>query len=308
MTDLDRIKELEAKVKELEEELIKTRSNNQMVIQLISNSRDELKAKVKELEAKLEKLTDTSYESVKLGEMETLENIIKELEIERDMLNSPYINTCLEKNDEISKLKDELVNQRLGIRTTQQILVDECDGHEETKVICRQLKDQVKKLEKELGNTKTWARKEAHYSGRLYEEIVQLKATLNEIKKWNNARKKAKYYTQAELKELEANLAKHDGEGMTDKSNIVLNENDFELEFRPDDEEFNENYQKFCIIIKDNDDKSAEIIKQQILENQNIVEQLKKCIKHNHFGNCSGCYPLWYWLDDNCKSILESQA
>ena len=157
MTDLDRIKELESKVKELEEELIKTRSNNQMVIQLISNSRDELKAKVKELEAKLEKLTDTSYESVKLGEIETLENIIKELEIERDMLNSPYINTCLEKNDEISKLKDELVNQRLGIRTTQQILVDECDGHEETKVICRQLKDQVKELEEELEDTKTGA-------------------------------------------------------------------------------------------------------------------------------------------------------
>ena len=58
--------------------------------------------------------------------------------------------------------------------------------------------------------------------------------------------------------------------------NIRLAENDFELEFRPDDEEFNENYQKYCIIIKDNDDKSAEYIQQQILNNQAIVDKVKE--------------------------------
>lgn len=59
-------------------------------------------------------------------------------------------------------------------------------------------------------------------------------------------------------------------------NHIVLRGNDFELEFRPDDEEFNENYQRYCIIIKDNDDKSAESIKQQILENQEIMDIFRK--------------------------------
>jgi len=52
-------------------------------------------------------------------------------------------------------------------------------------------------------------------------------------------------------------------------NHIVIRENDFELEFRPDDDEFNENYQKFCIIIKDNDDKTTEQLKQQILDDYN---------------------------------------
>ena len=56
---------------------------------------------------------------------------------------------------------------------------------------------------------------------------------------------------------------------------IKLTEDDIELEFRPDDEEFNENYQKYCIIIKDNDDKSAEVIKQQILDDQAIVKEVR---------------------------------
>lgn len=53
---------------------------------------------------------------------------------------------------------------------------------------------------------------------------------------------------------------------------IEIKEDDFELEFRPNDEDFNEIYQKFMIAIIDNDDKTAEQLKKQILKNQKIAK------------------------------------
>ena len=57
---------------------------------------------------------------------------------------------------------------------------------------------------------------------------------------------------------------------------IEIEDISIETEYRKDDEDFNEVYKKYCILIIDNDDKTAEILKQQILKNQEIVDFLNE--------------------------------
>ena len=64
---------------------------------------------------------------------------------------------------------------------------------------------------------------------------------------------------------------------MTESTKLTAD--DFYLESKINDEEFNETYQKYCIHIIDNDNKIAKQIKQQILENQEIVNDIIKIVK-----------------------------
>lgn len=66
---------------------------------------------------------------------------------------------------------------------------------------------------------------------------------------------------------------------MTDK--ITVTENDFEIEFVTD-EAFDEMYQKYCINLQDNDNKTAEQLKQQILDDQQKAEILTKMYQASH--------------------------
>ncbi len=56
---------------------------------------------------------------------------------------------------------------------------------------------------------------------------------------------------------------------------IILRANDFDLESKINDDDFNETYQKYCICIIDNDGSTAKQIKSQILENQEKLEKIK---------------------------------
>ena len=67
-----------------------------------------------------------------------------------------------------------------------------------------------------------------------------------------------------------------EGDGKKTKELISIKHDDFDLESRIHDEEFNEIFQKFCIHIIDNDDKTAEQVKYQIQKNQTQVEELDK--------------------------------
>ena len=78
----------------------------------------------------------------------------------------------------------------------------------------REMEAKVKKLEEELEDTKTGAREEAHYADRLHEGLIQLKTTLDEIKKIDEelTRTDYGYWTMQSLhKAIQKALAKHEG-------------------------------------------------------------------------------------------------
>lgn len=87
---------------------------------------------------------------------------------------------------------------------------------------------------------------------------------------------------------------------------INLNELDIDTEYRKDDEEFNYVYQKFCILIIDNDNETAEKLKKEILENHKLKETIEK-----RFENILNMFPenqLWSKSEllDEYTSILEN--
>jgi len=120
---------------------------------------------------------------------------------------------------------------------------------------------------------------------------------------------------------------------------IILTTDDFDLESKINDDNFNETYQKFCIRIIDNDNKTAKQIKQQILETQEKIEKLGKllnskitdcrdnsilitlreiitalsdyhsrctiCYRHIDGDNCKKCST--YYLDCQCIPLTPSQ-
>lgn len=72
------------------------------------------------------------------------------------------------------------------------------------------------------------------------------------------------------------------------KNQILIQDLDFEIESRKNDEEFNATYQKFCIVIIDNDKKTAEKLKKQILINQQLMILLKNNIEIKTFWKKNG--------------------
>lgn len=57
---------------------------------------------------------------------------------------------------------------------------------------------------------------------------------------------------------------------------MKLTTDNFYLENKINDFDFNETYQKYCIHIIDNDNKTAYQLKQQILDNQEKLEKIEK--------------------------------
>ena len=120
---------------------------------------------------------------------------------------------------------------------------------------------------------------------------------------------------------------------------ITLTNYDFNLESKINDDDFNETYQKYCIHIIDNDNKTAKQIKYQILKNQEKVEKLGKllnsktienknnfnlitlreiitalsdyhnrctiCYRYSKGNNCEKCNE--YYLDCTCTPLTPSQ-